>query len=107
MCIGIPMQVYEMQEYSAWCAESEESAKELINMMLVGEQPAGTWVLAFRGSAIRVMDEQEAMQVKAALTALGQTMAGDTSHIDTLFADLVNREPPLPEHLRTQVKRHD
>lgn len=107
MCIGIPMQVCEMQEYSAWCAVSKESTKVLINMMLVGEQPVDTWVLTFQGSAIRIMSELEATQMHAALTALGQTMAGDASQIDTLFADLVNREPPLPEHLRKQVKQHD
>jgi hydrogenase assembly chaperone HypC/HupF len=107
MCIGIPMQVCEMQDYSAWCAESETSEKVLINMMLVGSQPPQTWVLTFQGSALRVMDEQEALQVQAALTALGQAMAGDVSQIDVLFADLVDREPPLPEHLQQQVKSHD
>lgn len=100
MCVGIPMQVCEIQENAAWCEQS--GVRTLINMMLVGEQPIGSWVLTFQGSAIRTMSEEEAQQTNAALQALQQAMSGDTSNIEELFSDLVNREPQLPEHLRKE-----
>jgi len=66
--------------------------------MLVGEQPPGTWVLAFRGSALRVLTADEAAQTNAALDALEAVLAGAQS-FDRFFADLSDREPQLPEHL--------
>jgi len=67
--------------------------------MLVGPQSAGTWVLAFRGAAMRVMTTDEARQTDAALDALERVLAGD-SNVDAQFADLVDREPVLPDHLK-------
>ncbi len=39
-----------------------------------------------------------------ALDALEAALAGETD-LDRHFADLVNREPELPEHLRKELKR--
>ncbi|MDR1529917.1 MAG: HypC/HybG/HupF family hydrogenase formation chaperone [Burkholderiales bacterium] len=102
MCIGIPMRVCEMLENTAWCMQDGE--RVLVDMMLVGWQPVNSWVLTFRGSAVRTMSEEEAKQMKAALLALQQVMMGDVSQVDTLFADLVNRDLQLPEHLRKEMK---
>jgi HupF/HypC family. len=71
-----------------------------LDMMLVGEQPPGTWVLEFQGAARRVLAPAEAEQTLAALQALDCALRGETGSIDALFADLVGREPQLPEHLR-------
>ena len=102
MCIAIPMQVCESLDVVAWCEGMGK--REKVNMMLVGEQPLGTWVLVFKGSALRVVDEDEARKTSDALTALNQVMQGDASGLDELFADLVNREPELPAHLRSGGK---
>jgi hydrogenase expression/formation protein HypC len=71
--------------------------------MLVGEQPAGTWLLAFQGSAVRVMSEEEALQTRAALAALDAAMSG-TDDLGAFFADLTGREPSLPAHLVPRSK---
>ena len=97
MCIGIPMQVLHGDALAAECEGRGE--RQQIDMRLVGEQPAGTWVLAFQGAARRVLEPDEAAQTLAAIEALEATLRGDTN-IDHLFADLVDREPQLPEHLR-------
>jgi hydrogenase assembly chaperone HypC/HupF len=73
--------------------------RETLDLMLVGPQLAGTWVLAFRGAAMRVMTADEARQTDAALDALEGVLAGE-GNVDAHFADLVDREPQLPDHLK-------
>jgi len=104
MCIGIPLQVVQGDEQVAECMAGDRS--ERLNMLLVGAQPAGTWVLAFQGSALRVMAEDEALQTRAALAALDAVLAGDSGpqDFDLYFADLATREPELPPHLRAAKK---
>ncbi|MBF6648914.1 HypC/HybG/HupF family hydrogenase formation chaperone [Methylobacter sp. BlB1] len=97
MCIGIPMQIIEPRGESALCIYRGQES--LIDMMLVGPQPAGAWLLVFLGTAREVLSEQKARQIADALEALHLAMQGD-SQIDHLFADLVDREPQLPEFLK-------
>ncbi len=97
MCIGMPMRVMTADGSFAWCEAGD--AHERLDMMLVGDQPAGTWVLGFHGAARQVLSEQEAAQVCAARQALAAALDGDAG-IDRFFADLVGREPELPAHLR-------
>jgi len=99
MCIGIPMQVMEAEgTHGAWCVGRD--GRQRLDMSLVGPQPAGTWVLAFMGAAREVMTPESAARTDAAIDALSAALRGDTAAIDDAFADLVNREPQLPEHLR-------
>ena len=72
----------------------------LIDLSLVGEQPPGTWLLTFLGAAREVIDADRAAAINNALAALDAAMAGDHARIDALFADLVDREPSLPDHLK-------
>ncbi len=97
MCIGLPMQVAEPDGSFAWCEAGDE--RERLDMMLVGEQPAGTWVLAFHGAARQVLSVQQAAQAQAGREALAAVLSG-SGNIDDFFADLVGREPELPAHLR-------
>jgi hydrogenase expression/formation protein HypC len=97
MCIGIPMQVVAPGKGRALC--EGRGQRETLDLMLVGDQPAGTWVLAFRGAAMRVMNSAEASETNGALDALEAVLAG-ASDVDAHFADLVDREPTLPEHLK-------
>ena len=99
MCLGIPMQVVEAQgESAAWCVGRDGRA--LIDMALVGPQAPGTWLLTFVGSAREVMTPEAAARVDAALDGLAAVLEGDSAAIDAAFADLIAREPQLPEHLR-------
>lgn len=98
MCIGIPMQVLESLGESALCAYRGQTT--LIDMMLVGEQEPGTWLLVFLNTAREVLSAERAGQIGDALEAMRLAMQGHTN-FDHLFADLVDREPELPAFLRT------
>jgi hydrogenase expression/formation protein HypC len=97
MCIGIPMRVISAEAGMAVC--EGRGGEERIDTRLLGEPAAGTWVLAYRGAAVRAMSEDEAAQTHAALDALDAVLAGSTE-VDRFFADLVGREPQLPPHLK-------
>lgn len=101
MCIGVPMQLVADGTSRATCVGRGQ--REALDLMLVGPQPAGTWVLAFRGAAMRVMTADEARQTDAALDALEGVLAGD-GNVDAHFADLVDREPVLPDHLKDPAR---
>jgi len=92
------MQVIEPRGESALCTYRGQTS--LIDMMLVGEQPAGIWLLVFLDTAREVISADKARQINDALEAMRLAMQGETD-IDHLFADLVEREPELPEHLRS------
>jgi hydrogenase expression/formation protein HypC len=98
MCIGIPMQVVEPRGESAVCIYRGQQT--LVDMMLVGEQTPGTWLLVFLDAAREVISAEKARQIADALEAMRLAMQGE-SDINHLFADLVDREPELPEFLRT------
>lgn len=101
MCIGVPLRVIEGDGMAAVC--EGRGGRERVDMLIVGAQPPGTWVLVFHGAARRVLTETEAVQTLDALDALDIALRGhddDRAAIDALFADLADREPQLPEHLR-------
>jgi hydrogenase expression/formation protein HypC len=101
MCVGVPLQVVECDDQFAVCEAG--GRRERLNIMLLGPQAAGTWLLAFQGSAVRVMSEDEALQTRTALAALDAAMHG-TDDLDVYFADLASREPSLPPHLDPHFK---
>ncbi len=87
MCLGIPMQVIESGPGRALCAHGG-NARE-IDMMLVGEQPPGTWVLVFIDAAREVISAEDAARITDALSALDDVMAGGSGNVDALFADII------------------
>lgn len=97
MCIGVPMRVVCCEAQTAVC--ELDGRREPVDITLVGAQPAGTWLLVFLGAAREVMEPLEARRTLDAIEALQQVMGG-SRQIDHLFADLIDREPPLPGHLR-------
>lgn len=97
MCIGVPMRVIAQGPLgSAWCDDGSGHCR--VDMLVVGAQPAGTWVLVHAGTAREVLGETRARQIRDALDALSAVAAGDS--VDGFFSDLVGREPELPEFLR-------
>ncbi|AUX78776.1 HypC/HybG/HupF family hydrogenase formation chaperone [Sinorhizobium fredii] len=97
MCIGIPMRIVTANEFVANC--ERHGAISTISLLLVGPQPNGTHVLTHLGSAIRVLEADEARAIDDALAALVEASEGRA--FEPLLADLVSREPELPLHLRT------
>ncbi len=102
MCIGLPMQIIEARGRFALCRYGEEKRK--VDMILVGEQPVGAWVLVFLDAARDVMTAEQAQKTADALQAIALVMQGETS-VDHLFADLVGREPELPAHLKDMLPK--
>lgn len=109
MCIGVPMRIERVDGTVAVAAREAADGtveRHQLDMLILGSQPPGTWVLAFHGAARRVLDEVEARQILDALSALAIALDGGGSQdrsqrsLDALFADLVERTPQLPEHLR-------
>ena len=98
MCIGIPMKVIEIDEFQALC-EGMGKTKH-IDISLIGPQVIGTWVLTFLDSAREVLTDQHAAQITDALMALDTVMRGSSDEIDSLFSDLTEGKPELPDHLK-------
>ncbi|MEZ5588378.1 MAG: HypC/HybG/HupF family hydrogenase formation chaperone [Sedimenticolaceae bacterium] len=87
MCIGVPVQVVDGSELTALCRG--RNGDEQVTMLLVGEQPAGTWVLNFLGWAREVISEQDAHHINMALDGLGEIMNGAESiDVDHYFPGL-------------------
>jgi len=98
MCIGIPMVVIEGNDFEALCGRHGEV--QPVSTMLVGALPPGTHVLVHLQSVIRVLDAEEAQRIDDALTGLAAAVQGES--FEHLFADLIDREPQLPDHLKSR-----
>jgi len=102
MCIGVPMRIIEAGEGQALCQSRDGNETVRIDTLLVGDLPVGSWVLTFLGAAREVLDDATAHQISDALVALGMAMSGE-GQVDHLFADLVDREPQLPDFLKAEL----
>lgn len=98
MCIGFPMRVVRSQGLSALCDSVQ--GPETVSLALTGPVPDGGHVLVHLGSAIRVLDAEEARLIGDALAAVDAAQRGDA--FEHLIGDLIDREPELPPHLRPQ-----
>jgi hydrogenase expression/formation protein HypC len=96
MCVGVPMRIVEGDEVSALCVREDDRRR--VSLLLIGAQEPGTQVLVHIDTAIRVLDAQEAQLIDDALRGLEAALRGES--FDRAFADLIDREPQLPEHLR-------
>ena len=84
MCLSIPMQIVELEGEGddfcyAWVerGEGEHFRRERVNMMLLGPQPVGTWILSSLGLAQEVVAEEERLLIEDALAALAASLEGD------------------------------
>jgi hydrogenase expression/formation protein HypC len=101
MCLAIPMQVLAAEAHRAWCRG--RNGDEWLDSRITGPLIPGQWVLAHLGAAREVIDGERAAQVGAAVDALAALLAGQgdaEAVIAGHFADLVGREPELPDFLR-------
>jgi hydrogenase expression/formation protein HypC len=92
------MQVIEVHESTALC--EGRNGRQLINTMLLEKVEAGQWLMTFLDAGREVIDAEQATLVNAALDGLQALSDGSEVDLDVYFADLVNREPTLPEFLR-------
>jgi len=99
MCIGVPMQVEALSEDRALCRDRRGQTHQ-IDIRLVDGVSVGGWVLTFLEAAREVLSADEARLIGDALDAAVLVQQG--ANIDHLFADLLDREPQLPDHLRPQ-----
>lgn len=101
MCVGLPMQVVEMGSGVALCRNPCDPDGPLhhIDMALVGTVAPGTWLMTFLDAARETMDEESALQAVYAVRALDALLRGEPVDLDAAFADLLAREPHLPDHL--------
>ena len=87
MCVGVPVKIIEAGEFVSRC--KGRSGEVNVNMMLIGSQPEGTWVLNFLGSAREVLSEKEAATINKALDGLSAIMGGEENiDIKEYFPDL-------------------
>lgn len=77
MCLGVPVQVIEVGEGVALCRGP--NGDEHISMLLIGDQPAGTWVLSHLGWAREVVSEHDAANITRALEGMHALMNGAES----------------------------
>lgn len=96
MCVGVPLQVISVQGLTAVCAAADGPVT--VDTALLEAVTPGEHLLIHLGVAIRKLDPQEARDIADALEAVRRAAAGEP--FDHLFADLIGREPQLPEHLR-------
>jgi hydrogenase expression/formation protein HypC len=88
----------------SWATCEGRGERLSVDVRLVDAPAPGDWLLIFNGVAREALSEQRARDIGSALDALQAALAGETD-LDHHFADLVNREPQLPEHLRKEPDR--
>jgi len=77
MCLSIPKQVVDWEGEGDFAWVERAGQRERINMMLLGPQPVGTWVLTSLGLAKEVVEPEQLALIEEALTALAASLDGD------------------------------
>lgn len=91
------MQVTAVEGRYARCRGRD--GEKLIDLSLVGEVLPGQWLMTFLDSARSLLSDEDAARTCAALDALEAVLAG-ADDVSAYFADLIDREPQLPDFLR-------
>ena len=75
MCIGIPMQVWQLEPGHALCRGRGEERR--VRSALVGPLSVGDWVLVFLDSAQEILSPQRAAEINATLDLVQHALHGD------------------------------
>lgn len=75
MCIGIPMQVREVEPGRALTAGRGQ--QRWLNTLLIGRVQPGDWVLAFLDSARELISPERAAEVNAVLDMVEASLGAD------------------------------
>ncbi|MCB1867769.1 MAG: HypC/HybG/HupF family hydrogenase formation chaperone [Gammaproteobacteria bacterium] len=93
MCIGIPMKIVEQREFTALCRG--RGGETVVDTLLIGPQPEGTWIITFLGSAREVISADEANRISDALELVEAVMSSrDGVDLNAPFADLLDPSRP-------------
>ena len=76
MCLSIPMRVTGWEGTGEFAWVERVGRRECVNMMLVGPQPVGTWLLTSLGLARQVLEPEQLAQIEDALAALADSLDG-------------------------------
>lgn len=95
MCVGVPMQIFAVDGIAGQALDGDRL--ETIDLSLTPGAKPGDWVLNFLGTAHAILEEDEALKIRAALGGLASLMRG--GELGGAFADLEAREPQLPPPL--------
>lgn len=76
MCLSVPMQVVDIEADGDLAVVERHGRRERVNMMLLGEQSVGTWVLVSLGFAKEVVETEELALIEEALAALAASLDG-------------------------------
>ncbi len=87
MCLSVPKQVVAWEGEGDFAWVERHGQRERLNMMLVGPQPPGTWVLSSLGFAREVVEAEQLVLIEEALEALAASLEGDYD-AERYFADL-------------------
>lgn len=85
MCLGIPMQVVEVDGVFAWC--EGRGRRERLNILWLGQTSRGDWVYAVLGQAREKLTVQRVAEINLALDGLAAALRGETD-LDAYFPDL-------------------
>ena len=77
MCLGVPVQVVETGNGMALCRGP--NGDEHIHLLLVGDQPVGTWLLSHLGWAREIVTAEDAATITRALQGMNALMKGAES----------------------------
>lgn len=77
MCLSVPMQVVALEADGDLAIVERHGRSERINMLLVGRQPLGAWVLVSLGFAKEVVEADELALIEDALAALAASLDDD------------------------------
>lgn len=85
MCIGIPMQVIEVQPGHALVQGRGDTRR--VDTALIGDPAPGDWLLIFLDAAREALSPERAAEVSATLDLLDAAMAGqaDAAHAAAAF----------------------
>lgn len=91
MCLSVPMQVVGLEAGGDLAIVERPGRRERVNMLLIGPQPVGSWVLVALGFAKEVVAEDERLLIEDALAALAASLDGDYDP-DAHFRDLADAQ---------------
>lgn len=84
MCIGMPMQVLDLEPGHAVCAGRGQQRR--INTALVGKVQINDWLLVFMDSAQEIITTQRAAEVNATLDLMEAALHGEHQGMAVDFA---------------------
>lgn len=77
MCLSVPKQIVAWEGDGSFAWVERHGERECINMLLLGAQPVGTWILTSLGLAREILDDSSRTRIEEALAALASALDGD------------------------------